>query len=467
MTLSNASKGFLCFALALVARLGYFFYNLSWNLPETWPNVAIQSLVAAEAILGRASSYPEFGAEAALNLFRLDDRGLTFFHLFVSFLFGKSSLHFLSVINILLDSTFVFFVIFLFRKIWMEKYAYFAGFFYATFLPQIFISIHPLWYTFLNLGNFSILSLAIWIYTKENPKFRHFFLCAFAVFLVTFFTSQFRSTIIFFPLFLAVLSILLKGKKLVIFTPLFLGGILAILGSAQLNYYYVGKFSPTRSNTGHAFWVGVGEFENPLGIIESDDSVIQFYQKQTGKTLNYSSNDSFLEYENWLKIEAKEFVINHPILYLSMTLRRALKIIFPNFRLQRVADEEAYMNYVQKADAAKRMEITKTGKLFSLSGIVLLWKNFPEFFIELLVRAFYFFSLPFGLLLGFIYSRNNPLLLLSISGFLYGILTISPLRGPVMNHYSIWTITTPIVFWGWLSFGFLLCSAIQKKRRNA
>ena len=438
----------LIFLLAAAVRFGYLAYNLSWHLPDFWQDVARMSLEAARAKLGLPSIYSDISPNIALDLFKSDDRGLMFLHDLFFRVFGNSSLLHVQVLNILIDSSMVFAMIYLGKVLKDRRFGIICGFAYALFLPQIFISINPSWYTALNAGAILLLCHAVYLY--KNPQFTWARLIkhTFVVVLLTFVVAQFRSTIILYPAFLCVLvAIFFRFKQKILSSSMMLGGLSALLLSAFVNQHYTGIFIPTRSNTGHCFWIGVGEFPNSYGVTESDASIGDFYRRNTGIEVSWSDMASFKQYESWLKARAMEFLVEQPGVYASMVVRRAGKVLFPNFRIQRVADEEAYARVAEK-NREQRLAITKSGRVFTAQGIIDLWKIDPIFFFELAIRSAFFLLLPIGAALGAWHKRRDPMLVIYASGLLYSLATIAPLRGPANNHFSAWSTTLPLVILG-------------------
>jgi len=440
------------FFLALVIRLAYLFYNLSWNLPESWANFARISVVAAETMLGKTPSFPGIPTESAWVAFHFDDRGLALLHMLFYKVFGKSLLLYVQLLNVFIDSLMVFPAIFLGKRLAGEKFGAIVGFAYAAYLPQIFTAVQPLWYAILNAGTFILIAVAVRLYySSSNGGKRAYFFWSALIFLITISTSQFRSTVVFFPIFIGLISaVFYRSQKKLLVSCFLTGGILTIFGGVTLNKQLAGTSTPMRTNIGHVFFIGVGEFNNPYGLIEADDSAMNLYRKSTGKDIFTNGAEGINEFDNWLKKRAIEFLKEHPFLYASMVLRRALKFLFPNYRLQRVADEEAYLANVQKT-VTHRTAITKSGRLFSIQGIKELWGQDKIFFFELIVRGLFFFMLPFGAGIAVWRMQNRTILPLYLSGLFYGIATLAPLRGPVMNHYSVWSVTLPLVVWGWYS----------------
>lgn len=94
-----------------------------------------------------------------------------------------------------------------------------------------------------------------------------------------------------------------------------------------------GSSRPTRSTFWHTFFAGVGQFSNPYGLVNNDQSVIEF-----GRTIDPSLRDMTVhemwsmpdsKYELVLKRQAIVFVREHPRIFLRNTFYRMGIMVSP------------------------------------------------------------------------------------------------------------------------------------------
>jgi hypothetical protein len=111
--------------------------------------------------------------------------------------------------------------------------------------------------------------------------------------------------------------------------------LLSLALVSMFRYQTTGNYRPTRSTFWHSFMVGVGQFSNPYKIESTDSSVWKF-----GKSLNKDLQNSSIEemyklpnspYEVTLKEVSRQFVTEHPWLFVRNTIYRVGIMISPFF----------------------------------------------------------------------------------------------------------------------------------------
>ena len=101
---------------------------------------------------------------------------------------------------------------------------------------------------------------------------------------------------------------------------------------ALFRYEMTDNFRPTRSTFWHSFMAGV-VVSNPYGLVNDDQSVWQFAQRIDPSLSGYRLSEMYLlpdsPYQQRLKGVAKEFVTQHPGLFLRNFAYRAAIILLP------------------------------------------------------------------------------------------------------------------------------------------
>ena len=280
----------------------------------------------------------------------------------------------------------------------------------------------------------------------------------FSLFVTLFVTNQFRSVIAMFGIALALWYLMVEvfdtsslrlNKAIWAKTGILaLVGILVVVVSAGSNVIIRGESSPFRSSLAHSFWAGIGQYENPYGVIEDDGSIVAFYNRETGRNV---TDGHGLEYNSWLIRRAIEFVKEYPALYASMAARRALLILVPNFPL--VSPVADYASFVREpaelARIAQRNVIKREHGRVSPTALRLLWQVDPDFVISLGVRFILLIAMPFGLIACIVFSANRRLTVLAAVPLAYTVISFAPfyVTGPLV--VSGYVAIIPLVAAGW------------------
>jgi len=109
--------------------------------------------------------------------------------------------------------------------------------------------------------------------------------------------------------------------------------VLSLFALSAYRENLTGNSRPTRSTFWHTFMAGVGQFPNPYGLVNNDQSVLEFARglepslREMTVHEMWSQPDS--EYELVLKRQAMVFVREHPELFLRNTLYRVGIMVSP------------------------------------------------------------------------------------------------------------------------------------------
>ncbi len=457
------------FVVALAARAALFAFNeLYFSFDPYWSWQARASLILVLSDFGAISLGHDFeilrqmSAATALNAWPVMDRGLAYIHMLLAALFGSTSYQALQIFQIAIDALLVFPVMSITYSLSRSlKTACWIGVLYGVFLPQAWLAAQPGYNVWLTTGYI----LATWSYLKitglaaGDQRGRSLALYGAALLAVMMIVVQIRSTIIFLPLGMAAwwwATTLLTSRSLSFprrnWPPalVLVGvGMLVIGINGALNKVARDDASPVRSTLGHAFWTGVGQYENPLGIQDNDGSVARFYMAGSGVT-EVDSTTGGVDYNSWLTRRAVRFVKENPALYASMVARRALAIVLPNMPFTLVTDKPAY--------DATAMELTRTrdrialqrqyGKL-SPTTLGRLVADDPFYVVGLFARLALMALLPLGLVLFFIFSERRALGLLAMVPLAYHVITLSPIYVTPIILIPAYTAVLPVVGVGW------------------
>ena len=203
-----------------------------------------------------------------------------------------------------------------------------------------------------------------------------------------------------------------------------IAGVAVLLLSASTNFIVRGEYSPVRSTFGHAFFTGVGQYSNPLGMRDDDAAPVEWYARETGKKDTNNGMDP--AYNSWLNMRAKEFISDYPVLYGSMVLRRALRIIFPNMAFTLVTDLPSYTRLPRQQELVEmRKSMVVNNGWLSLTTVVQLIKNDPAYVFGLVCRILLMILLPIGLFSAIWLSRARAVAVFACLPLAYGLLTLS------------------------------------------
>lgn len=400
--------------------------------------------------------------DAAVQAWPVMDRGIVYLHLLLKSVFGTTSYMSLQGLSLVVDALLVFPVMSIAYALSQnKKIAYSAGFLYGIFLPQVWIAIQPDYNAWLTTGYI----LTTWLYlniitlTQGGHRWRSLLVYSAALFVVMLIVNQIRSTIIFLPIGMAAwwwATTLLTTRSLAFprrnWPPALalLGvGILVIGVSGALNKSARDDASPVRSTLGHAFWTGVGQFDNPYGLRDADGSPMVFYQRETGITETDTTTGG-VAYNAWLTQRAGKFIKEHPVLYASMVARRALWILFPNMPFTAVADKAAYdRSPIELTRIKNRIELQKKHGRLSPTTIRNLIPEDPTYVIGLFFRLALIMLLPLGCVSFFIFSTSRALGLAAIIPLAYHVITLSPIYVTPIILIPAYAAIIPIIVIGW------------------
>ena len=424
--------------LALLFRFGILALNQYWDYQPHWGFLARTALAVAWSDFGTLPLPDGFGdmfkvtASGALKNWFLNDRGLVFLYVFIDKIFGHVTYLHIEIFHLFIDALMVIPVMWISNRIAGEKGAVVAGVSYALFLPQAQMAVSPDYNAWLGI----LMILMTWltamlIETKHKSKY-FWLLCGLV--LVNFIGNEFRSVVALFAFGAAGWFWLISvGVHHTIFLPVerwkpivtfAASGIVVLLLSSTSNYMVRGEFSPVRSSFGHNFFTGVGQFQNPINMRDSDSAPIEWYTRETEKT--YTNNTMDPAYNTWLTMQAKKFISDYPILYSSMVLRRALRILFPNMAFTLVTDLPSYTRLPSQLEFVKmRMSLVEKHGWLSKTTFVQLIKNDPAYIFGLGWRVFLLIILPIGLLSAICLARSRAAAVFFTLPLAYGILTLS------------------------------------------
>lgn len=137
----------------------------------------------------------------------------------------------------------------------------------------------------------------------------------------------FRSITVFLPYFVAAavfeIAHIRRGvratKAVALAAALVLPVILLTMGLSAYRFEATGSLRPTRSTFWHTFFAGVGQFDNPYGLVNDDRAVWSFAQTLNpalqGQALGAMYELPGSQYESTLKSEAFDFVRRYPLLF--------------------------------------------------------------------------------------------------------------------------------------------------------
>lgn len=450
---------------AILARCGYLGYNLALDLPPVWKYDARVALAAGNALAGAIGE----GAASAERMSVLIrdwmalDRGTGYLHALFAMLFGRSEYLHLQLANLVVDVLMVPAVMAQAKRMGGRRTARTAGLIYALYLPQIYLVAQPsydCWLTFgfiLTTGLF----LDLWERLREGGPLPLGRLLLLTLTLAA--ANQFRSVIVVYGLAMAgwVWLVETVARPAGILSPARLRMAGAFAAAAALgiglsmagNWIVRGEGSAVRSTFGHSFWAGVGQFENPYGVISDDGSVVAFYSRETG--IADTENTMGRAYNDWLKSKAAEFIRTHPGLYLSQVARRALMVVFIDDGMYWVADQPSlHENHAaQEQDRRDRRLAILARDGHTPLALIHLAAADPEYALRLVLRLLVTASFPLGVALALVRLPDRRRTALACLPLAYGLVTIAPFYGPLLVDTSYYGALIPVLAAGWLGPG--------------
>ncbi len=427
------------FAFALVFRFAVLALNLFWDIPPHWGPLPRTALTLAWSDLGGTALPPgfenlyQFSLDHALATWSLNDRGLIYLYLLVDTLTGKVTYPQIQGINLFVDALMVLPVMAIANRVSGNVGAKVSGIAYALFLPQVQMAASPDYNSWLTVW-MVLITWAVIEIQGVRDRYKYLGLVALLV-VFSFVGNEFRSILALYVIgaagWLWLVSMAHKQSVKIQFfhwrnvSVLVLVGCLAFGLAASANKLARGEFSPVRSNLGHNFFTGVGQYENPLGMRNDDSVPVEWYTKETGRT--DVNNTLGVEYNSWLMDRAIEFIRAHPGLYASMVLRRALSIVFPNMALTFVADLPSYTRQPdQAALIEERQKLVAENGWASPVTISRLMEIHPEYVISLAGRVALMLLLPIGLLCAFVFSNAKRVTFFACLPLAYIVICLAP-----------------------------------------
>ena len=463
----NKKPIFLIFLFALGLRLAYFIYNLNLDIPHVWFETTLFSLRIAEHIMGVVPSL-DFDLERAKLCYNFDFRGVAFIHMALIWLFGKSSLNAVVLIQILLDACAVFFIGSIAHRLSGERLAKWAAIAYAMFPVAIYMTGTATWHTWINVGMI-ILSWALiemWHCTTEPEPFqkRRYWFYASILLLTILILPHFRVTILFFVSFFSVWSLLpcLKMQRtkdkalplLMYFATCHFVTLVSILFFYGINVAITGSTAFGRTSYAHSFFMGVGERPNPYAgkhrLDGSDASIIHFYMRETGDQGQFDAL-STPRYKEWTRAKMIEFIKENKALYASLICKRIIEMFAPNFRISLVSDTEAMTSAEPESSRQERLSIIRSPGRFSWSSQKRLFQINKIYFFEFWIRIFTMTFLPVGFLLGLLCASGPQKwrFYLLLAPLVYFCVMLAWIRLPNFDHAAAWSVALSASVMGW------------------
>lgn len=424
--------------LALLFRIFILALNGYWDHPPYWGVMARKALAIAMSDFGAIPLSSDFQnlyhatAADALRSWQLNDRGLTLLYVAINKIIGHVSYLHVKFFHLVLDALMVIPVMWISNRIAGLRGAVVSGVAYALFLPQAQMAVSPDYNSW--LGGIMITMTWLAIILADVKRRSTFFTLIGLLIVVNFIGNEFRSIVALFAfgaagwLWLvevgACRSLLLPLARWKPIMAMAFVGIAVLMLAASLNHFTRGEFSPVRSSFGHAFFTGVGQYENPIGMRDSDAAPADWYTRETRKSDTNSTLDPV--YNKWLKERAKEFVLEYPMLYSSMVAKRALRILFPNMAFTFVTDLPSYIQLPHQLELVEmRKSLIANHGWLSMITFVQLIKQDPVYIIGLACRVLLLVVLPIGIVSAVWLARSRAAAIFATLPLAYGILTLS------------------------------------------
>jgi hypothetical protein len=239
-------------------------------------------------------------------------------------LFGSERWIYVRILQILIDSWMIFLIFYIGTQLSGPKVGLLAAALYACFLPGIELVVRPhrdIWVTFAY-----ILSVAVMLKISRTENRRSETFLAIALGLLIGCTAWMRSTIVAYGIACALSFFILRppARAFKLSAILLTTFLLIMAPLVKRNYDAFGQIMITRGAFWHSFWAGIGQFNNPLGMIENDHFVSAYFQR-LDPTAVYGTP----RYEQVLRQEAVKYIAEHPFWYAGTIVERAGVILAP------------------------------------------------------------------------------------------------------------------------------------------
>jgi hypothetical protein len=324
-------------------------------------------------------------------------------------LFGSERWIYVRILQILIDCWMILLILYIGTQLSGPKVGLVAAALYACFLPGIELVVRPhrdVWVTFAY-----ILSVAVMLKISRTENKRSEIFLAIGLGLLIGCTAWMRSTIVAYGIACALSFFILRspGRAFKLCAILLTTFVLIMAPLVKRNYDAFGQIMITRGAFWHSFWAGVGQFDNPLGMIENDHFVSAYFQR-LDSTAVYGTP----RYEQVLRQEAMRFIAEHPFWYAGTIVGRAGVILAP-----KIGRELFFQSTSIRSD---------TGILNQKVSIL------PLLAVDGLMAA--------GLLMGLWLSRREKKTLLIVAlPLLYTLATLSPFYVVGRNIMNVYFVT--------------------------
>ena len=232
-------------------------------------------------------------------------------------------------------------------------------------------------------------------------------------------------------------------KKKILF--LFSVSIFAILLSSLMNSKFRGEFQPIRSSAGHQFFSDLSQYDIS-GIGPGGDAAsYRYYIEKSGKKPEHIASDS---YNDFLEKEAIKYILDKPVIYLSICFQRIAKIIFPNIMASFIADDTAYWNQIMTDHRNEREIYYSEHGRFSYKGLQFLVIQEPlHYSFTFFLRVFLMILFPLCIYSVYKDIKNINTLISSIPIF-YFIVFLAPLTVKPILLNSLYASQIPLILLG-------------------
>ncbi len=236
-------------------------------------------------------------------------------------LIGERSLVAIQIVQLVIDSCFVFFVFAIGKRLFNEKVGLIAAFLFAIYLPEAYLSIfikRDVWVSWT-----VILAYLFYLKYIQEEKKRFVGLTALTIAVGVYFNP----TLLLLPIFMGIFSLpLLSLKKAFVSTVLIMIFVsMMLVPWIVRNYNQFGAFIPTRGGFYQTMWEGFGEFNNPFGAVLNDA-----YTFEQMKAEGYTGRPTTPEYDDFFKPKVKKVITEHPGWYIKTVLKRIPMALIAN-----------------------------------------------------------------------------------------------------------------------------------------
>ncbi len=449
---------YLIFLIGVFARLIFLYCNTLLDITNVWPSISRESLEGAnKGILGKILDGSAYKSGNYNEKFIAGhERGLFYLHSAFAYIFDQSKHLYVQITNLLIDSSMIFVIFYIAKKLQNINFGLICSFIYALFLPQIYVATQPTYDCYLTFSLLLMIFLTLKLFNEKKN-----YLSIFFIFFTLFIFNEFRSVTAFYGIFSTLfLFFILKTptekRKLFFF---FSVSVLAFVLSSSINYKLRGEFQPIRSSAGHQFFSGLSQFDIS-GIGPGGDSASsRYYEEKAGKKPDHVMSDA---YNDFLEKEAVKYVTDNPVIYLRICLHRIVKIIFPNIMASFIADDTAYWYQIMKDHTNEREIYYSENGRFTFKGLKFLMTQEPfHYSFTFFLRVGLMILFPFCILSVYKDRKKINTLISSIPLF-YFLVFLTPLSVKPILLNSLYASQIPLILSGLI----LTISHIRKKNEK-